>query len=621
MFASIRSKIALLVIVSVVILTLLGMTSAYIDKSKSGKNAIASLSRELAVNVAESMMLEEQYIKLNHTEILKKIEDTRGKMAQVLASLGSTADAGQEKGIIERILSKDKARRDVFQQIKTVLPQIREEIAAYNDVLEKLNDNMTGIVGAISEEESFLSMEGEVLTADESALRDQVIGFQGRMDKRLIGLQALHMHRDFDEFHSGRDALEERAKHDIVGMTNLVNLINKEVYSAKWQEAMDIWPQVMVKEDGIVAKLSANQELNGVLEKNGNDIQELCRSIVTLSERSIAQTTKASRILGISIFSGGIILLLFIGMITIQSAHKSLHTVISGVTTSSAEVMAASNHVATSSYHLASSATQQAAALEDAVLSLKEMSSHTEHNADSANQANEVVRQNHESVNEASEKISHLTLSMEEIYRASEETSRIIKTIDEIAFQTNILALNAAVEAARAGEAGAGFAVVADEVRNLAMRSAEAARTTSALIENTASKVHKGSDMVSEFKVTFENVADGNTSVHMIIEEIAKATSGQAEGIKGLTSTMDEMQKVIHENAAAAEQSASAAEELNAQAEEMQLYSDQLVVLVGDHDKNAPPKRTENVQNQNNASKAEDAYVVPGEKHLLVDSE
>ena len=618
MFASIRSKIALLVVVSVAVLTLSGATSAYIDWAKSGKHAIAALSQELAVHVAESMILEEQYIKLNNTEILTKIEAARASTDQVMAHLGSRAGIGQEKDLIDQVMDKDKARREVFQQIKTVLPQIRDEIRGYTEVLGNLNTNMTAIIGAISEEESFLAMEGGVLTADESALRDQLVGFKGRMDKRLIGVQALHMHLDFDDFRTRRNALEDQAKQDIVGMTNLVNLINKKAYSGKWQEAMALWPQVAAKEDDIVAKLAANQQLNAVLEKNGNDIQELSGTIVSLAGGSIAQTTRTSRILGISIFAGGIILLLALGILTIHTAHKSLHKVISGVTIASTEVMTASNHVANSSHHLASSATQQAAALEDAVLSLKEMSNHTEHNAENAHQANEVVRRNHRTVNEACDKISSLTLSMEEIYRASGETSRIIKTIDEIAFQTNLLALNAAVEAARAGQAGAGFAVVADEVRNLALRSAEAARTTADLLENTASKVQNGSDMVAAFKVSFDNVAKGNTSVLAIIEEIAKATSSQAGGIKNLTLTMDEMQSVIHENAAAAEQSASAAEELNAQAKEMQLYSDQLDILVGDHGKRRPHGQ-ESAQPSGTSSPNE-MNDFPAEKNLLTAS-
>lgn len=581
MFASIRSKITLLVVVSGAVLTLLGATNAYIDWSKTSMHDIAALSQELAANVAESMLYEEQYIKLNNTQILKKIEGTKAATDTVLSRLGSAVDIGQEKQFIEQIMTKDQARREIFQEIKTVLPQIKKEVGAYNEIVSILNDLLIAIIGSISEEESFLSMEGGILTPEESSLRDQLIGFRARIDKRLIGLQALRMQLDFNVFLENRKVLEEQSQQDLVGMTNLVNLINKPIYSEKWQQATAIWPQVSSREDSIVAKLTSNQQLNAVLESNGNDIQELSKRVIAIVGNSIAHTTRTSRIILALIFASGIVLLLIIGIMTINSAHKSLNRVISGVTNSSREVTDGSNHVTTSSHHLAASSMAQAANLENAVISLKEMSSQTEQSADNARQAELVVRRNHQTVNEACVTVGHLTQSMEEIYQASEETSRIIKTIDEIAFQTNILALNAAVEAARAGEAGAGFAVVADEVRNLAMRSAEAAKTTANLIENTTLKVRTGSEMVSEFKVSFNDVTEGNSAVQTIIEEIAKVTASQAHGIKDLTATMDSMQKAVQENAAAAEASAAAAEKLHEQAEEMQHYSDQLVVLVG----------------------------------------
>ncbi len=170
---------------------------------------------------------------------------------------------------------------------------------------------------------------------------------------------------------------------------------------------------------------------------------------------------------------------------------------------------------------------------------------------------------------------------MEEISKASEETSKIIKTIDEIAFQTNLLALNAAVEAARAGEAGAGFAVVADEVRNLAMRAADAARNTAELIEGTVKKVNEGGELVATTNEAFTEVAESSSKVGELVGEIAAASNEQAEGIEQVNKAVVEMDKVVQQNAANAEESASASEEMNAQAEQMKAMVDQLVNVVG----------------------------------------
>jgi methyl-accepting chemotaxis protein len=174
-----------------------------------------------------------------------------------------------------------------------------------------------------------------------------------------------------------------------------------------------------------------------------------------------------------------------------------------------------------------------------------------------------------------------LTESMKEISGASEETAKIIKTIDEIAFQTNLLALNAAVEAARAGEAGAGFAVVADEVRNLAMRAAEAAKNTANLIEGTVKKIKNGSDTVSKTNEAFSKVATQAKKVSELVGEISAASQEQAQGIEQINKAVAEMDKVTQQNAANAEESAAASEEMNAQAEVMKGFVGDLMALVG----------------------------------------
>ena len=176
--------------------------------------------------------------------------------------------------------------------------------------------------------------------------------------------------------------------------------------------------------------------------------------------------------------------------------------------------------------------------------------------------------------------MGNLTTSMEETSKASEETSKIIKTIDEIAFQTNLLALNAAVEAARAGEAGAGFTVVADEVRNLAMRAADAARNTADLIEGTVKRVKDGSELVVKTNEAFTEVAGSTGKVGELVGEISAASNEQAQGIEQVNNAVAEMDKVVQQNAANAEESASASEEMNAQAEQMKGIVKDLLALV-----------------------------------------
>ncbi|MEI6259866.1 MAG: methyl-accepting chemotaxis protein [Deltaproteobacteria bacterium] len=260
---------------------------------------------------------------------------------------------------------------------------------------------------------------------------------------------------------------------------------------------------------------------------------------------------------------------------------KPLAEVIGGLNEGSDQVASTAFEVSSASQTLAEGSSEQAASIEETSASLEEMSSMIKKNAHNSGHAHALMKEAAVGVQTASVSMCELISSMSEILKASDETSKIIKTIDEIAFQTNLLALNAAVEAARAGQAGAGFAVVADEVRNLALRAAEAAKTTANLIKGTSNKVREGSEHVNQSNAVFSSVAESISKIRDLISEIAAASSEQAKGIEHVSIAVSEMDKITLQNAAAAEESASAAEEMNAQAEQMKSMIDELVAIVG----------------------------------------
>lgn len=254
----------------------------------------------------------------------------------------------------------------------------------------------------------------------------------------------------------------------------------------------------------------------------------------------------------------------------LNTAVSNLDEGLAQVARSAEQVAAATSQISSGSQSLSQGASEQASTLEEISSSLQEMASTSQHNAANAQEARSLTDNARHSADQGTASMQRLSQAIDQIKAASDETAKIVKTIDEIAFQTNLLALNAAVEAARAGDAGKGFAVVAEEVRNLAMRSAEAAKTTAQLIEEA---VHKAEDGVTLNREVLGNLGEIVAQVHQVSEvmgEIAAASEQQQQGVEQLNTAVGQLNQVTQQTAANAEEGASTAEELASQAAEMQ---------------------------------------------------
>lgn len=254
-------------------------------------------------------------------------------------------------------------------------------------------------------------------------------------------------------------------------------------------------------------------------------------------------------------------------LIAMRDINGRLSSTLSQINQAANQVSAGSDQVSSGAQALSQGATEQASSVEELAATITDISGQVKSNAESALNAKEKSEMAGTEIAASNQKMQELIAAMEEISKSSQEIGKVIKTIEDIAFQTNILALNAAVEAARAGAAGKGFAVVADEVRNLASKSADAAKSTTALIEGAITAVSNGTQLVDVTAKSLLSVVTGTQEVASIVNDISTASAEQASSIAQVTQGIDQISSVVQTNSATAEESAAASEELSGQAQ------------------------------------------------------
>ncbi len=362
---------------------------------------------------------------------------------------------------------------------------------------------------------------------------------------------------------------------DYITQQGNIKTINKESQPAEYNSAAQEIKRL-------------ENEMRNVQVKITNTCEEGRASQKELMQREMM----ANRNLIIVFSLTAMILGLSLAIILTRGITKPINFVAEALNENAAQVASASEQLSATSQQLAEGSSEQAASIEETSSTLEEASSMIQQNSENTKQAAVLAGQAKASADKGNAEMRDMMESMEEIKKSSDQIAKIIKVIDDIAFQTNILALNAAVEAARAGDAGMGFAVVAEEVRNLAQRSAQAAKDTAAIIERNIDMSEQG---VSISKMVAESLGEitlQSKKVNELMDEIAAASQEQTQGMMQINKAIAQMEKVTQQNAANAEESASASEELSAQAVSMKDVVGQLIKLVkGNTDVNTSDKQ------------------------------
>lgn len=566
---------------------------------RAEKNHILSQTREEMDRHAESMQTFEKELSDQKTKLLVLMTEAEkqrmkdfDKAYEAYKQIQEKARENSEKNTNMQAFELSRgAGRDIFLKGERLL----EGMAERNT--KRIGELIAGLKAASDSEE----VKNKLGTVDESAMRavlvtqaaENFVSMQ-RAEKNMIleptteGMQN-YIKETQDRYAKLNECLTEaertateEGKKDIAAIRSAVGEWmenNKKVVALSTENSNEIARKLSGNEgraaieaaEAVMAKIS--EEADRDMSADAKAAQDLYASARVLMICVSVIGILAAVGLGFSIITGVIrsVKSIFKGLRTLSTAEleqtqAAFGRIIDGLDDGVAQVNDAAGQVSSASQSLAEGASEQASSLEETSSALEQMAAMTRTNAANAAQANDLSLETSRAAEQGEQ-------TMKDINASSDQISKIIKVIEEIAFQTNLLALNAAVEAARAGEHGKGFAVVADEVRNLAQRAAQAAKETTSLIENSVNKSREG-------MAAIEAIVGGVNKVKGLLEGIAKASQEQAQGVDQVNVAVAQMDKVTQQNASASEESASAAEELNAQAEATKGLVDELILMV-----------------------------------------
>ena len=288
------------------------------------------------------------------------------------------------------------------------------------------------------------------------------------------------------------------------------------------------------------------------IDKSATELRAIQKEVAAAKVMEANQRVVLNRWLVVAGISLGLLLgLLVFGMV--RALVRTLRSTVKDLISGGEQVASASGQIAATSQSLSQGSSEQAASIEEISSSMEEMTAMTKRNADNSAEATAMMTETVKHVQSSNEALGNMVASMSSIKNSSERVAKINKTIDEIAFQTNILALNAAVEAARAGEAGLGFAVVADEVRNLAQRSAIAAKDTAALIEESIANTNQGTQRLDLVSAAIRSITDGAGKVKNLLDDLNESSKQQGQGIQQISTAISQVSTVTQTAAASAE--------------------------------------------------------------------
>lgn len=600
---SLRAKLIGGFLIIVLLLCIAGVISYYgVDLLHEqatvmrGRLEDSDKTRECGYWAIKQYQIQADVIINRNPELVSEFDSAAEKMDALNTALDKKVDTPEEIRWMEELDKADAAFDAVFH--RKIIPEVQHQMLNLVQKYDEEADQVVEKIGVFADQ-LVSSIDSEL---QEAAARSDGQLLKLRVEQLLIVQKlkflGVRLYQVFADCIINQNA---EAEHEFQGVYAEVEkqliLAEKAVDTGderKWLQGMKqnfsalqsvfqtkLLPEVKrIMENRIALYDSESDELLGIVDDR---LQKLMTSFSGEADKAMAEFDSVEKSVRSSVFLislaaavGG----LFLGFFLTGAIANPINRIIEELASGSDQVTAASGQVSSASQNMAEGASEQAANLEEISSSLEEMSAMTKQNAVNAGQANLLAETAAQAVNKGKNSMGRMSDAIHLIKKSSDETAKIVKTIDEIAFQTNLLALNAAVEAARAGEAGKGFAVVAEEVRNLAHRSAAAAKNTTELIAESVKNSEFGVQATTEMASILENITVSVEKVNNLIAEVNAASNEQSKGIDQVNTAVAQVNHVTQSNAANAEESASASEELSAQAQNLNGMVDSLKSII-----------------------------------------
>ena len=497
------------------------------------------------------------------------LHENTDKITQVNQLLDELSEYLQDDSGKQWISQARKTMQELFSDKPLLLADVSKLYAKIQESCQSLAEKQTSKLKQMQQE--MLTVETQKIAAINIA--NQMIILGGNIRKKEKDYVIWGLEKDNQKNRKYVDkvlAYCEQLKAKLDQQDQLKKVQSIAQATQDYRAGFDAWDQTR--------KQMQAQEA-AVVQCVSNFTQE-CKELGEVQQENVRREVALANSLTITGSVATVILGGLLALLITRSIIKPLRRIINGMENSATQVSQASRQVSSSSQSMAEGASEQASSLEETSASLEQMNTMVSQNAENARQANSMAQETRQTSELGNAAMTRLSETIGKIKTSSDQTSNILKTIDEIAFQTNLLALNAAVEAARAGEAGKGFAVVAEEVRSLAQRSAEASKSTAKLIEEACRNADQGVDVANEAITVLTQIETGVGKVTALINDVSNASGEQAQGIDQVSKAVNQMDQVTQSNAASSEESAAASEQLSAQAQELNKMVNELVAMV-----------------------------------------